>query len=65
MIADWQPIETAPDDADCLMLWNGETVTLGWRELGIFGNAPGPWIDDCMNLVEPTHWNYLPEGPNP
>jgi hypothetical protein len=58
----WQPIATAPKDADVLSLYStGEGV------------HPGYWAGDCWVGVEtqsltsgqikPTHWMPLPEPP--
>lgn len=63
-MADWQPIETAPNKKDVLLyrcgyplciagrFFNGEEW--GWATI----ERPDDWIEG-----EPTHWQPLPEPP--
>ncbi len=61
---DWQPIETAPKDADLLLLYqDGEGVRAGyWHAAGKC------WVcEETQGLtagrMKPTHWMELPPAP--
>lgn len=67
----WQPIETAPKDADFILLAAGDHVSVGgwtsdldcgadWE--GQIGMA-GWWVVDSLGGCEPTHWMPLPAAP--
>lgn len=62
----WQPIETAPKDAEILMT-DGAIVTIGWWENEIDDEEsgrflPGEWIAMAATN-QPTHWMSLPSSP--
>jgi hypothetical protein len=53
---DWQPIETAPKDERYVLLWNDETVGIGWWD-----RREWCWNGECFVCVpQPTHWMPLP-----
>ena len=65
----WQPIDTAPEDGEQMLLWDGGVVVFGW-----FNDNADRWcfMDILTGGVEqwpldidigPTHWWPLPEPP--
>lgn len=70
---EWQPIETAPKDADVLLYCPERGVVRGaWRD-DKYSTKPRPyWTNDRESLWgktwtradQPTHWMPLPEAPN-
>lgn len=59
MQAEWQTIETAPDDElTAIALWNGVEVTAGARWESGFADWLHNWLDP-----QPTHWMPLPPPP--
>lgn len=69
--AGWQPIETAPKDADVLLLTDGDEVSFGgWLSAADQGAEPdeefriaaGWWVYDGFDM-KPTHWMPLPSPP--
>ncbi len=64
---EWQPIASAPKDADCLLLWwpywsNRATIGYWKHSMWIAENA----LSDATNYTEypePTHWRPLPDPP--
>jgi hypothetical protein len=71
--AAWQPIETAPKDAESLLLAEEDYVTTGFWHDGseCYGHRGGAgWFsedDRCSLLtarnIHPTHWKPLPAAP--
>lgn len=67
----WQPIETAPKDGRCILLydplWPGSTEGIEKAAWQIFPNhTEGQWwIDwaEMPNNMKPTHWMPLPPRP--
>lgn len=66
-MSEWQPIETAPKDAELLLLYDEqEGVRAGfWDAVEI---SPAGWIaTETQGLtcgrMEPTHWMPLPDPP--
>ena len=63
-MSEWQPIETAPKDADILG-WNGKSMTtvrwVWFPGYWALSEAGGYTEDDEW---EPAHWMPLPEPPN-
>lgn len=65
----WQPIETAPKDGSCLLLWLPDSAT----DTIVFGHWDsdfgGCWYERHGSEsafpidVEVTHWQPLPEPP--
>lgn len=60
-MSEWQPIETAPKDGTYLLTSDGK-----WREVCKF--VDGFWCSDLEGesysyVLEPTHWQPLPEPP--
>ena len=70
MNRNWLPIETAPKDGTCVLLW-----VRGYCEVGQwdndkyakrpkpFWNADGPWGRIGMRAIPPTHWMPIPDPP--
>lgn len=70
-MADWQPIATAPKDADVLLLSDGQAVDVGgWISAADQGAEPeeefriaaGWWFLHTSDMT-PTHWMPLPDLP--
>lgn len=67
-MSNWQPIETAPKDGTCVLVWvdvHGEHVTsVPYACAAYFG---GDWWRDRRTgqflVGRPTHWQPLPEPP--
>lgn len=55
----WRPIETAPKDGQCILLWNG-SVHVGEWDYGEWSHDDGTNIDVIWDT---THWMPLPEPP--
>lgn len=69
----WQPIETAPKDADILLSCPRIGVVRGRWQDDQYAKRPRPyWTNDRERLLgiasvrgdQPTHWMPLPEPPN-
>lgn len=59
----WQPIETAPKDGTCVLLFEpcqpiGASMEVGWYDSGL-----GAWYSMSGCALKPTHWLPLPEPP--
>lgn len=75
-MTDWQPIETAPKDGTCVLVWPptfaGVVSCARWNE-DRFAKKPHPYwsrVDDLGKVYlsrgnPPTHWMPLPKGPTP
>lgn len=70
-MSEWQPISTAPKDADALLLSDGVTVDVGgWISAADQGAEPeeelrisaGWWL--LFTSITPTHWMPLPHPPS-
>jgi hypothetical protein len=70
--AKWQPIETAPKDGTCILIWDGHMCPATWSDCcdhGQFETAPGWQIFSCEDswhsaaAYNPTYWMPLPEPP--
>lgn len=70
-VQQWQPIETAPKDADAILLSDGVTVDVGgWINAAAQGCDPGEeylvsegwWFLRTIDM-QPTHWMPLPLQP--
>lgn len=59
----WQPIETAPQSEDPVLVFDGDEVNFATRG---FTNPPrrAGWFDEKGWLIHPTHWMPLPVPPN-
>jgi hypothetical protein len=58
----WQPIETAPEDAENWLLWDAEySQPVVVQKRGDDGTF---WQGDWDHLVRATHWAPLPEPPS-
>lgn len=56
---EWQPIETAPKDAEVLLGWWSTWPSLAWQvAAGLAGSKKGGWIHGHA-----THWQPLPPRP--
>ena len=70
---EWQPIETAPKDGGCVLLWLpepwAEVEKAGWCgpwETWVRGGPPGDPDGEMpygIGSLIPTHWMPLPEPP--
>lgn len=72
-MSDWQPIETAPKDGTCILVWSAEpgyecVELVSWAEDEPFGTAKtwatqseGPGYSHEVESV--THWMPLPAPP--
>lgn len=64
---EWQPIETAPQDGNPLLLWV-ETDD-GGEPMILYRDGNGHWlfenelIQSAPFYLEPTHWQPLPPPP--
>ena len=70
---EWQPIETAPKNADILLYCPRRGVVCGRWSDERYATKPKPyWTHDRERLFgvretredQPTHWMPLPEAPN-
>jgi hypothetical protein len=59
----WQPIETAPKDGTCVLLFYPDlmirSVVVGW-----YGSEG--WVSDgfwVLDKLKPSHWMPLPDPP--
>ena len=71
----WQPIETAPKDGSCVLvfpgIWNNTPCSIARWDDNKYANNPRPFWRrlDAMGSVSrslynpPTHWMPLPEPP--
>ncbi len=59
-MAEWQPIETAPQDGTRILVFtvHGDIEISEWYTICIFDPPTEGW-----NSNEPTHWMPLPEPP--
>lgn len=61
----WQPIETAPKDGSCVLLYwpDIDSIATGawYAPLGCVEH----WCKDCRvtYCIDPTHWMPLPDPP--
>lgn len=67
-MAEWQPIETAPMDGDCILLFKPDERRSGeYTIVGYWGEWPGRaecWIACAGQPIRPpTHWMPLPAPP--
>jgi len=77
---DWRPIEEAPTDGTFVLLWGptddgspfaDDTYANGHLPSGyavaFFDDRDDSWIDNCLEDIwpYPTHWQPLPEPPEP
>lgn len=72
----WQPIETAPTDGTCVLvyppLWNGRSCSIARYDNDEHAKSPKPFWkrDDDMGRatfsrsIPPTHWMPLPPSPS-
>jgi len=70
---EWQPIATAPKDADVLLYCPRRGVVRGkWDDCRYARNPKPYWSHDRERIFgtretrddQPTHWMPLPEAPN-
>ena len=73
---EWQPIETAPTDGTCVLvyppLWNNRVCSIARYDADSYCKKPKPFWrrDDDMGqktrsqAVPPTHWMPLPDPPS-
>ncbi len=64
----WQPIATAPKDADKILLYSAEEgFDCGYWEESVWLPKGGAWIIYLARsdtaILNPTHWMPLPEPP--
>ena len=63
----WQPIETAPRDAGCLLGWvEGVVRFIQWGKTShvpLYGWCLADQGPEDFDLCTPTHWMPLPEPP--
>lgn len=64
----WQPIETAPKDGTCILVFNGNILSAHWLalnpEVGIWLlTESGSDVGAGDLSAEPSHWMPLPEAP--
>lgn len=67
----WRPIETAPKDEARLLLFRGDSVSIGWHDPERFHKNPRPFWNSsgavgrrwCQDHP-PTHWMPLPLPPS-
>lgn len=70
----WQPIETAPKDGTCILvfpaIFSGQTVAIASWDRDEHSRKPRPfWRHDSFAGVsmsranQPTHWMSMPEPP--
>ncbi len=62
MKADWKTIDSAPDESD---FWatDGKWSAVCYKSDGIFKFVIDHWAVSQECEWNPTHWDYLPEGP--
>lgn len=69
MTTEWQSIDTAPQDGQKILGFDGEDyLVIEWDKP--MGNFPGKWLPsvqwwDGFSDFHPTHWMPLPEPPEP
>ena len=57
LIAEWQPIETAPKDWRLIELYDEQY----YSAKGCYKR--GEWVSSGGNVMFPTHWRPIPDGP--
>lgn len=63
-VADWKPIETAPNDEAILVHYNDGRIELIEEEDNSFDWEPWDGKDLTKHgITSPTHWAPLPAGP--
>lgn len=74
-MTDWQPIETAPKDGNCLLLWFAAEGCKPWSDVCYWedewgSDNAGSWVLSCEcehSCARPqgyyTHWMPMPEPP--
>lgn len=66
--SDWRPIASAPKNGTWLLLWNDNTMFVGfWQALR--GSRSGWMLTEPAEALldsrfQPTHWMPLPEPPH-
>jgi len=68
-LTEWQPIETAPTDGTCMLLWGRYALDeQGWFSEPLYGQFSGVkwviWGAGIRFNCRPTHWYSLPDPPN-
>jgi hypothetical protein len=58
MTQDWQPIDSAPKNADILVWHNGYTSVVSWEVM-----SDGWLVVENIYVENPTHWMPLPDPP--
>lgn len=63
-IADWKPIETAPNDEAILVHYNDGRIELIAADGNHYDWAPFDGVDETnKGISSPTHWAPMPDGP--
>lgn len=64
-VADWQPIETAPDDGTTVLVCADGWIWISSRKAGsCVGGLPTGWDWSApVSGRRPTHWHPLPHLP--
>lgn len=66
---DWQPIDTAPPGQVPLILWakrEGDPTfrqVCGWRYSGMWAVYGCGKSQECLDVIQPTHWRTQHEPP--
>lgn len=67
-MSEWQPIETAPNDGEMRIFWNGEEMRILNRPpnhaIGIWHKRRGNWYGYSVSFHGVSHWMPLPTPPN-
>lgn len=75
MSFEWKPIETAPKDQTCVLLWVGKENTESGMIIAFWGDEDADNFDPAHWWFEeewhgntiggaPTHWCSLPDAPS-
>lgn len=63
VMAEWQPIETAPRNGTPVLLWKASTREHYVAAKLNSANGPGWCTPDGFEIFRATHWQPLPEPP--
>ena len=63
-MSEWKPIKTAPKDGTRVLLYDADGTSIGHYSVHRRISSEYGWLgEDGFPLVNPTHWQPLPDPP--